>query len=70
MLATDDEQGLIGVGAHRYRLAEVLATHIVRDMVTERDMRLERDLDGASCHSTVGASSQASSDDQKLPRVL
>ncbi|MHB8861332.1 MAG: hypothetical protein ACYC6N_02930 [Pirellulaceae bacterium] len=66
VLADDDEQGLIGVGVHRYHLAEVLATHIVRDMVTEQEMRLARDLDAASCHSTVGASSQASSDDQKL----
>ena len=66
MLATDDEQGLIGVGSHRYRLADVLATHIVRDIVTDMDMRLERDLEGASCHSTVGGSSQMSSDDQKL----
>ena len=66
VLATDDEQGLVGVGAHRYRLADVLATHIVRDIVTEREMRLERDLQDASCHSTVGGASQASSDDQKL----
>ncbi len=58
VLATDDEQGLVGVGAHRYHLAEVLAMHIVRDVATERDMRLERDLEGASCHSTVGGSSQ------------
>ncbi|MHB8970268.1 MAG: hypothetical protein ACYC3X_13565 [Pirellulaceae bacterium] len=70
VLATDDEQGLIGVGAHRYHLAEVLATHLVRDMVTQRDMRLERDLEGASCHSTVGASSQASSDEQKLAKFF
>lgn len=66
VLATDDEQGLIGVGSHRYRLADVLATHIVRDIVTDMEMRLERDLEGASCHSTVGGTSQMSSDDQKL----
>ena len=66
VLATDDEQGLIGVGSHRYRLADVLATHIVRDIVTDMEMRLERDLEGASCHSTVGGASQISSDDQKL----
>ncbi len=67
ILNADDEHGLIGVGVHRYHLAEVLATHIVREVATEREMRLERDLDGASCHSTVGTTSgQASSDDQKL----
>jgi ribosomal protein S27E len=69
VLAAEDEQGLVGVGAHRYHLAEVLAMHIVRDVATERDMRLERDLDAASCHSTVGGSSHASSDDQKLADV-
>ena len=42
--------------------------HIVRDVATERDMRLERDLDGASCHSTVGGSSQAVSDDDNSAR--
>ncbi len=66
MLGTDDERGLIGVGVHRYHLAEVLATHIVRDVSTDQGMRLERDLADASCHSTVGASTQASSDDQRL----
>ncbi len=66
ILATDDEQGLVGVGVHRYRLAQVLATHIVRDVATEREIRLERDLDGASCNSTVGSSGQAAADDQKL----
>jgi hypothetical protein len=66
MLATEDEKGLIGVGVHRYHLAEVLATHVVRDVTTERGIRLERDLDGASCNSTVGTSVQASADDERL----
>ena len=67
VLAGEDEQGLIGVGAHRYHLAEVLAMSIVRDMATDRDMRLERDLDGASCHSTVGGSQQSLSEDPQHP---
>ncbi|MCU0962076.1 MAG: hypothetical protein MUF48_18435 [Pirellulaceae bacterium] len=63
VLAEDDERGLIGVGTHRYRLADVLAGHIVRDVATAQDMRLARDLDGASCHSTV---SESGSDDPRL----
>ena len=77
VLAAEDEQGLVGVGAHRYHLAEILAMDVVRDVATQRDMRLERDLDGASCHSTVGGSSQYSADepgapefDQKDPRQV
>jgi hypothetical protein len=66
ILATEDEDGLVGVGVHRYRLAQVLATHIVRDVATDQDVRLERDLDNASCNSTVGTSEQVSADDDKL----
>ncbi|MGW8251000.1 MAG: alcohol dehydrogenase catalytic domain-containing protein, partial [Anaerolineales bacterium] len=39
---------------------------LVRDVATEHGIRLERDLDGASCNSTVGTSAQASADDHKL----
>jgi hypothetical protein len=66
VLALDDEQGLIGVGVHRHHLAKVLATHIVRDIATDREMRLERDLDDASCHATVAATSQSAENDDKL----
>ena len=66
VLATEDEEGLVGVGVHRYRLANVLAAHIVRDVATEQRLRLERDLEVASCHSTVAASGQAAADDQRL----
>lgn len=66
ILAEEDERGLIGVGVHRYHLAEVLATHVVRDVSTERGVRLERDLDAASCNSTVGVAAAASADDAKL----
>ncbi|MFW6169668.1 MAG: hypothetical protein ACODAD_04195 [Planctomycetota bacterium] len=66
ILAVDDENGLVGVGIHRYHLASVLATHLVRDVATECGIRLERDLEGASCNSTVASGSQASADDRKL----
>ncbi|MGM0489691.1 MAG: hypothetical protein ACQESR_23405 [Planctomycetota bacterium] len=66
ILAIDDENGLVGVGIHRYHLASVLATHLVRDIATERGIRLERDLEDASCNSTVAAGEQASAEDQKL----
>jgi len=69
ILAVDDEQGLIGVGTHRYHLAELLALDIVRDVATAREMRLERDLDGASCHSTAGGSSQMSAELSELPEL-
>ncbi len=66
ILATDDERGLVGVGMHRYHLAQVLSKHVVRDVATERGIRLERDLEDASCNSTVATSAQASADDDKL----
>jgi hypothetical protein len=66
VLAIEDEQGLVGVGMHRFHLASVLASHIVRDVTTDQRIRLERDLDDASCHSTVAASGQVSADDQRL----
>lgn len=68
VLAVDDEAGLVGVGVHRHRLAEVLAAHLVRDVATERDMRLERDLEGASYNSTMDATAAPSSDDERLRR--
>ncbi len=66
ILAVDDEHGLVGVGVHRYHLAQVLASHIVRDVATERKVRLERDLDAASCNSTVGTAREQSADDDRL----
>jgi hypothetical protein len=69
VLGADDEQGLIGVGTHRYHLAEILALDVVRDVALQRDMRLERDLDGASCHSTIGGSAPASSEESSEPAL-
>lgn len=70
ILTMDDESGLVGVGTHRYHLASVLATHLVRDIATERGIRLERDLDSASCNSTVASGGQASADDHKLEQFF
>ena len=61
VLTADDEASLVGVGIHRFRLARVLATHVLRDAAEDRGMRLERDLNDASCHSTADASAQGSS---------
>ncbi len=70
ILGTDDEQGLVGVGMHRYHLAQVLSKHVVRDVATERGIRLERDLKDASCNSTIATSTQASADDEKLQQFF
>jgi len=69
VLAADDERGLIGVGAHRYHLPEMLAMQIVREVATERDMRLERDLEGASCHSTVAGTQPPDADEPPRSEV-
>jgi hypothetical protein len=68
VLTVDDEIGLVGVGVHRHRLAEVLAVHVVRDVATELEKRLERDLEGASYNSTMDATAAPSSDDERLRR--
>ena len=66
VLTVDDERGLVAVGENKFKLSEVLAVHVIRDLATEREIRLERDLDIASCHSTVEASAQALTEDKKL----
>ncbi len=70
LLAEDDERSLIGVGVHRHHLAEVLARHIVRDVAARFKMRLERDLAGASEHSTVAATGSAADDDETLRKFF
>ena len=67
-LAVDDERGLVAVGVHKHRLAEVLAVHVVRDVATQRDMRLERDLEGASYNSTMDATATPAATDERLRR--
>ena len=66
LLAEDDERSLIGVGIHRHHLAEVLARHVVRDVAARYNIRPERDLVGASEHSTVAAGGSAVNEDETL----
>ena len=57
---------LIGVGIHRYHLAEVLATHIVRDVATDREFAWNAIWTTPHAIRRWMHPAQASADDQKL----
>jgi hypothetical protein len=55
-LSRDAEAELIATGTQHYQLIDMLAVDIVRQAASEQGIRLQRDLEDASCHATADVS--------------